>query len=148
MQAAPFDSDGSDDWRRAFAPPNVCIEESLGNAGLELWTGVPEDASTVSSPILDTGLPPNWQQHPARLRGVRGIDAVQSPYDLLDEKEDGCLDLQAGHGMFICGLVRGQRGEGAGTRRAHDVPREHGGGHRGRRGRSLDERLVGPHESR
>jgi hypothetical protein len=157
MQAQPFDSDDSDDWRRAFAPPYVSIEEGLGNAQLELWTRVPEDAvdglvaddnmpgihyNTVyfasgvwdfhhgggAEPptrvlvedrlpesaaeghadlaILDTGLPANWQQHPARLRGVRGIDAVQSPYDLLDENKDAELDLQAAHGIFISGLVR------------------------------------------
>jgi len=157
MQAQPFDSDDSDDWRRAFAPPNVSIEENLGNAQLELWTRVPEAdvdglvadntlpgihhnsvyfASGVwdfhhgggselptrvpiedrlpentaeghaDLAILDTGLPANWQQHPARLRGACGIDAFQSPYDLLDENKDGELDLQAAHGLFICGLVR------------------------------------------
>jgi hypothetical protein len=157
MQAQPYDSDDSDDWRRAFAPPTVSIEESLGNAQLQLWTRVPETAvdglvadnnmpgihyNTVyfasgvwdfhhgggadlptrvpiedrlpettaegraDLAILDTGLPLNWQQHPARLRGVRGIDAVQPPYDLLDENKDFELDLQAAHGMFICGLVR------------------------------------------
>jgi len=56
--------------------------------------------------ILDTGLPPEWQAHPGKLRGVRGIDAVQSDIDRLDEDDDDELDIQAGHGFFICGLVR------------------------------------------
>lgn len=56
--------------------------------------------------ILDTGLPRDWQQHPAGLEGVQEKAVIQNAIDALDENQDGLLDIQAGHGLFICGLVR------------------------------------------
>jgi hypothetical protein len=56
--------------------------------------------------VLDTGLPSDWGAKYGDLsRTVTGVGAQNLPEDPLDEDRDGRLDAQAGHGVFICGLI-------------------------------------------
>jgi hypothetical protein len=53
--------------------------------------------------VLDTGLPANWLQVHQGLK--KGIVEVGTDVDPLDEDNDSVLDHDAGHGLFICGLI-------------------------------------------
>jgi subtilisin family serine protease len=53
--------------------------------------------------VVDTGVPQDWKNHHAEL--VDTIQEVGDWVDLVDFPADGVRDHQAGHGMFIAGLV-------------------------------------------
>lgn len=61
--------------------------------------------------VLDNGLPRDWRDLHPELEQVVGRFGIQAlPLDPLDEgppggTPDGILDKQAGHGLFICGVI-------------------------------------------
>jgi subtilisin family serine protease len=73
---------------------------------LRAWTG--DRVADIA--VLDNGLPDGWQKVHGELQPV--VDRIGSaslPDDPMDEgpggHPDGVLDQQAGHGLFICGLI-------------------------------------------
>jgi hypothetical protein len=66
--------------------------------------GPTEISASVNLTVLDTGLPTNWRAVHPDLQ-VR-IQPDATDIDLLDEDKTPGLDTCAGHGLFICGLVR------------------------------------------
>ena len=60
------------------------------------------DAADVTVAVLDTGIVREWRNH----EWFAGrVDADADDGELLDANRDRVLDLQAGHGTFIAGLV-------------------------------------------
>jgi hypothetical protein len=56
--------------------------------------------------VLDNGVPRDWDVDYGDLKhSVQWYDEKSIPEDPLDENHDGVLDEQAGHGVFICGLI-------------------------------------------
>lgn len=76
-------------------PPAVVPEPKLSFS-----FGGNQDADVV---VLDTGVPGNWSSIHAELKN--SIIEVDNPIDPLDQEPNNILDEQAGHGMFICGLI-------------------------------------------
>lgn len=58
----------------------------------------------VNLAVLDTGIPARLRDWHAELADSLRPDS--DDIDALDQDGDGVLDFQAGHGTFICGLVR------------------------------------------
>jgi subtilisin family serine protease len=54
--------------------------------------------------VLDNGLPQD-RDDPALKHLVTRLGTQNIPDDPLDENHNHCLDEQAGHGLFICGLI-------------------------------------------
>ena len=56
--------------------------------------------------VLDNGLPAGWETLHSELRPVLDrFGNASVPQDPMDENGDSVLDKQAGHGLFICGLI-------------------------------------------
>lgn len=82
--------------------PGGAPTEVAGPPALPEWTG--DGIADVA--VLDNGLPGDWKDLHAELSVVvNRLDADAVPEDPLDELHDGILDKQAGHGLFICGLI-------------------------------------------
>lgn len=62
--------------------------------------------STVDITVLDNGMPKDWKTHfPKLAPAVTLTRPNQFSEDPVDENLDKILDKQAGHGLFICGLI-------------------------------------------
>jgi subtilisin family serine protease len=60
----------------------------------------------VDVAVLDTGLPANWKTvHLDLATNVDEVGMGRVPTDPLDQDHDNNLDAQAGHGLFISGLI-------------------------------------------
>jgi hypothetical protein len=56
--------------------------------------------------VLDNGLPGDWTGNYGGLeQTVNSLAPQNTDWDPLDENNDDTLDEQAGHGVFICGLI-------------------------------------------
>ncbi len=62
---------------------------------------------SVDLTVLDTGLPADWADAQSLLINfISSADVIlPNELDLLDEDGNNILDLQAAHGLFICGIV-------------------------------------------
>jgi hypothetical protein len=70
---------------------------------LPAYTGTTD---AVDIAVLDNGLPADWAMWHARLVGIVSKDDLPPiTRNRLNEDGDGRLDEQAGHGLFICGLI-------------------------------------------
>jgi subtilisin family serine protease len=66
------------------------------------WSG----NQKVDVSVLDTGVPTDWAHvHPDLKDSVQQVGTGRMITDPLDQNHDLALDSQAGHGLFICGLV-------------------------------------------
>jgi hypothetical protein len=82
--------------------PGDAPAEVAGPDYLPSWKG----DHTADMAVLDNGLPPGWQELHAELHPfVERFGVATIPEDPLDENGDAVLDKEAGHGLFICGLV-------------------------------------------
>lgn len=62
--------------------------------------------------VLDNGMPVNWDTvHPTLAGAVTFVGNPLLTQDPVDENGDDVLDEQAGHGLFICGVIGRQRPE-------------------------------------
>lgn len=60
----------------------------------------------VDVAVLDNGMPKDWEtKHPGLANAVTLAGNILFAGDPVDENLDGVLDNQAGHGLFICGLI-------------------------------------------
>jgi hypothetical protein len=80
------------------------------------WLGSLSPDGIADIAVLDNGMPPDWQTLHPDLPGVAHRFIPDTlPADPLDEgpggHPDGILDKQAGHGLFICGLIARVAGE-------------------------------------
>jgi subtilisin family serine protease len=66
------------------------------------WSGDQQ----VDIAVLDSGVPAEWAAvHPQLKDSVHQVGINRLPLDPVDENGDGVRDAQAGHGLFICGVV-------------------------------------------
>lgn len=81
-------------------PPSSVPGPAAGS--LPKWTGNrgPDIA------VLDNGMPSGWEtMHPHLRPAVDRLGLPSVPQDPVDENGNNMLDSQAGHGLFICGLI-------------------------------------------
>ncbi|MFC4946120.1 S8/S53 family peptidase [Pseudonocardia sp. GCM10023141] len=108
----------SDERRPGLRYHHVLCGENFyhgGPGGTPVAVGGPPAALLAVEPatdglndiaVLDNGLPEGWESLPGQLGPVltrRGIEVI--PGDPVDADGDGIADRQAGHGLFISGLI-------------------------------------------
>jgi hypothetical protein len=64
-----------------------------------------EDDRPADVVVLDTGLPAAWESWHGELSPLLQPISVKGDIDRLDENRDHFLDHEAGHGLFISGLI-------------------------------------------
>jgi subtilisin family serine protease len=65
-----------------------------------------EGNRTADVAVLDNGMPAGWEKLHAELElAVDRLGLASVPQDPVDEDHNHRLDKQAGHGLFICGLI-------------------------------------------
>jgi hypothetical protein len=67
---------------------------------------VSTEGPRVTIAVLDTGLPAEWKKHPSELTNVTPKNSVLNSEDRLIGMTPSTPARMAGHGMFICGLIR------------------------------------------
>lgn len=85
-----FYQGGPGGWPHAVAAPTIPPEAGGGDGQVDIA-------------VLDSGLPENWRGIHPELKNA--IVELGTDLDALDENGDHQLDRDAGHGLFICGLI-------------------------------------------